>query len=90
MIFLIYIFSKKFQEKVAFDKIDPEYIEELKKASYEALTSIAIKHSDGVIMADEKLPDSVVSEVKKSNKPNLDFTQSKDEEVYIDFYSQKF
>jgi starch synthase len=83
-------FSKKFQEKVAFDKIDLEHIEELKKASYEALTSIAIKHSDGVIMADEKLPDTVVSEVKKSKKPNLDFTQSKDEEVYIDFYSHKF
>ena len=83
-------FSKKFQEKVAFDKIKPEHIEELKKASYEALTSIAIKHSDGVIMADEKLPDTVVSEVEKSKKPNLDFTQSKNEDVYIDFYSQKF
>jgi starch synthase len=83
-------FSKKFQEKVAFDKIEPEHIEELKKASYEALTSIAIKHSDGVIMSDEKLPETVVSEVKKSKKPNLDFTQSKNEEVYIDFYSQKF
>lgn len=41
-------------------------------------------------MADEKIPDMVVSEVKNSNKPNLDFTQSKDEKVYIDFYSQKF
>ena len=51
---------------------------------------MAIKYSDGVIMADEKIPDMVVSEVKNSNKPNLDFTQSKDEKVYIDFYSQKF
>ena len=51
-------FSKKFHEKVAFDKIDPEHIEELKKASYEALASIAIKYSDGVIMADEKLPET--------------------------------
>ena len=41
-------------------------------------------------MADEKLPDTVVSEVEKSKKPNLDFTQSKNEDVYIDFYSQKF
>ena len=83
-------FSKNFHKKVIFDKIDPEHIEELKKASYEALSSIAIKYSDGVIISDEKIPDSVVSEVKKSNKPILDFNQSKDEEVYIDFYSEKF
>ncbi|MFQ3340872.1 MAG: starch synthase [Flavobacteriaceae bacterium] len=83
-------FSKKFHEKVAFDKIEAEHIGGLKKASYEALNSIAIQHSDGVILADENLPDTVVSEVKKSKKPHLNYTQSKDEKVYIDFYSHKF
>ncbi|MEK9612530.1 MAG: glycogen/starch synthase [Flavobacteriaceae bacterium] len=83
------VFSKKFQEKVAFDKLSPELIKPLKNADYQALTSLAIDHSDGLILASENLPDSVVEQVKESNKPQLNFEESKDEETYIDFYSHK-
>ena len=83
-------FSKKFKEKVAFDKVDTDYLEPLKKADHEALTSIAIQHSDGLILSAEDLPQSIVDQVKNSNKPHLDYPQSKDKDKYIDFYSHKF
>ena len=84
------VFSEKFQEKVTFDKIDEKLSEVLKKANYEALTKLAIAHSDGLIMASENIPDDLIEEIKKSNKPHLNFDESKDEDVYIKFYSKKF
>ena len=62
----------------------------LKTANYEALTKLAIAHSDGLIMASENIPDDLIEEIKKSNKPHLNFDESKDEDVYIKFYSKKF
>ena len=64
--------------------------ESLKKANYESLISLAIKHSDGLILSSENVPPAVVEEVEKSKKPHLNFNDSKNEEVYIDFYSNKF
>ena len=40
----------------------------LKTANYEALTKLAIAHSDGLIMASENIPDDLIEEIKKSNK----------------------
>ena len=51
---------------------------------------LEIKNSDGLILAAEDVPSSVVEEVQNSKKPHLDFSASKDEETYIDFYSNKF
>jgi starch synthase len=82
-------FAKNFFEKVAFDKIDKSQLEELKTANYDALISLAIKHSDGLILSAENVPVEVVKEVEKSKKPHLKFNDSKNEEVYIDFYSNK-
>ena len=81
--------SKKFYEKVAFDKINNELIEDLKKPNFDGLSRLAIKNSDGLIMASENLPESIVNEIKECGKPHLDFTQSKDEETYIEFYNNK-
>ena len=81
--------SKKLYEKVAFDKINNELIEDLKKPNFEGLSRLAIKNSDGLIMASENLPDSIVNEIKECDKPHLDFSQSKDEETYIEFYNNK-
>jgi starch synthase len=83
-------FSKKLKAKIAFDKVDTEYLEPLKKADYEALTSIVVQHSDGLILASENLPQSIIDQVKNSDKPQLDYAQSKDKATYIDFYSHKF
>jgi starch synthase len=82
-------FAKNFFEKVAFDKIDKSQLEELKTANYETLISLAIKHSDGLILSAENVPAEVVEEVENSKKPHLNFNDSTNEEVYIDFYSNK-
>ena len=83
------ILSNDIHGKVAFDKIADEHLTDLKKATFEGLTKLTIKHSDGLILASEKLPKSVVEQVKQSKKPHLNFSQSQDEEVYIDFYKDK-
>ena len=82
--------SSKIFEKVAFDKIDKELIGDLKKANFEALTKLAINFSDGVILASDNLPEKVIDQVEKSKKPKLDYKESKDEELFIEFYSNKF
>ncbi len=84
------IISPKFYEKVAFDRVEEEQIKVLKKSGFEELSKLTIANSDGLIMASENLPELVVSEIKESNKPYLDFLQSKDEETYINFYNNKF
>ena len=67
----------------------PNYTKNLATANYEALTKLAIEHSDGLIMASENLPEAVAKEIKGSKKLQLNFAESKDEEVYIEFYSKK-
>lgn len=84
------VFSKNFHEKVAFDAINKSLISDLETATYQALTNLAITHSDGLIMASENLPDAVVEQINASKKPKLSYTESKNEEVYLKFYSDKF
>ena len=62
----------------------------LQKANYEALTKLSITHSDGLIIASDNLPEAVVSQIEDSKKPVLNYAESKDEEVFIEFYSKKF
>ena len=83
------VFSKNFEEKVAFDNISSNLTTPLKKANYEALTELAVKHSHGIILSSEALPKTVIDMVEKSKKPQLNFSESKDEEAYIDFYTKK-
>jgi starch synthase len=84
------VFSENFETKVAFDKIEKELITPLQKANYAALTQLAINHSDGLIKASENLPQEVVTQIEKSKKPVLNYTESKEEDVFIKFYSKKF
>src|SRR6056300_1570601 len=84
------VFSENFETKVAFDKVEKELITPLQKANYAALTQLAINHSDGLIKASENLPQEVVTQIEKSKKPVLNYTESKEEDVFIKFYSKKF
>ena len=83
-------FSHNFEEKVAFDGIEKALISDLEMANYQALTKLAIAHSDGLIMASENLPEATVEESNTSKKPKLTYVESKNEEVYLKFYSDKF
>ena len=54
------------------------------------LTKLSITHSDGLIMASENLPEAVVKQIDDSKKLVLNYAESKDEDVFIEFYSKKF
>ena len=80
--------SNKFYDKVSFDIIEDQEIKVLKKSCFESFSKLAISNSDGLIIASDRLPESVINEIKDNKKPYLDFSQSKDEETYINFYNK--
>ena len=83
------VLSKKIYEKVTFDNIDEAFINNLKNATYKSLCCLASNYSDGTILASDNIPDEVKNELKESNKPNLEFSETEDQESIIDFYSTK-
>ena len=83
------VVSKKIYDKVAFDKIDAEHIGQLKKADYNGLTNLASTYSDGVIAASENLTKDVLSDLKNSKKPFLEYPKSQEDKLLVNFYSQE-
>ena len=84
------VLSKNLQKKVAYDRIDPQQLIDLQTANYEALIKVAISNSDGLIMSSENLPEATVNQIKQSKKPQLNYVDSTNEEVFIEFYSKFF
>ena len=83
------VLSKKIYNKVTFDNIDEAHISDLKNSTYKSLCNLASKYSDGTILASNDIPDEVKNAVKASNKPNMEFSGTEDQESIIDFYSTK-
>ncbi len=83
------VVSKKIIDKVAFDKIDKGQISELTKADFNALTNLAIKNCDGIISASENLDDDILSNLKNSKKPFLEYPKSQEDKLLINFYSKE-
>ena len=73
--------------KIKFDGVPQDAIQELESPNYENLIKAAIKHSDGVIIASENVSGSLTKFIQSSEKPFLSFT-SKDKftEAYTNFY----
>ena len=83
------VVSKKIIDKVAFDKIDKGQISELTKADFNALTNLAIKNCDGIISASENLDHDILSNLKNSKKPFLEYPKSQEDKLLINFYSKE-
>lgn len=83
------VVSKKIYDKVAFDKIDAEHIGQLKKADYSGLTNLASTYSDGIIAASENLTADILSDLKNSKKPFLEYPKSQEDKLLVNFYSQE-
>ena len=77
--------------KIKFDGVPQDAIQELELPNYENLIKAAIKHSDGVIIASENVSGSLTKFIQSSEKPFLPFT-SKDKftEAYTNFYKSMF
>ena len=73
--------------KIKFDGVPQDAIQELELPNYENLIKAAIKHSDGVIIASENVSESLTKFIQSSEKPFLPFA-SKDKftETYTNFY----
>ena len=73
--------------KIKFDGVPQDAIQELELPNYENLIKAAIKHSDGVIIASENVSESLTKFIQSSDKPFLSFA-SKDKftEAYTNFY----
>ena len=73
--------------KIKFDGVPQDAIQELELPNYENLIKAAIKHSDGVIIASENVSERLTKFIQSSEKPFLPFA-SKDKftEAYTNFY----
>ncbi len=79
-----------FVKKIAFDGIDKNKLDALKKPSHTALMKIAVEHSDGVIIASAKINNELRETISISNKPVLSSSQVSDSlDAYEDFYQNK-
>jgi starch synthase len=73
--------------KVKFDNIPHEAIQELESPNYENLIKAAVMHSDAVVIASENVSASLTKFIESSGKPFLPFaTKEKFAEAYTTFY----
>jgi starch synthase len=73
--------------KIKFDGVPHDAIQELELPNYENLIKAAVKHSDGVIIASENVSASLTKFIESSEKPFLSFaTKDKFTEAYTNFY----
>ncbi|MEG1585302.1 MAG: glycogen/starch synthase [Bacteroidales bacterium] len=79
-------FPENFSEKLLLDGIEDSDIEAIKnkQVSFEDLSKLAMKYSDGVIQGSENIQPEILDFAKNSQKPFLPF-QSPD--TYIDAYN---
>ena len=73
--------------KIKFDGVPQNAIQELELPNYENLIKSAVNHSDGVIIASENVSSSLTKFIESSGKPFLPFTpKEKFAEAYTTFY----
>jgi len=73
--------------KIEFDGIPKEAISELNMPSYENILKASINHSDGIIIASEKLSSSLTKFIESSGKPFLPFASEEEfAQQYTSFY----
>ena len=81
--------DSKMIDKVRFDALDEESIDDLKDPSYVNVMKVATKHSDAIIFGSQTIPDDLVAYIKTLDKPTLEY-QSPDEfaPAYKTFYEE--
>ncbi len=73
--------------KIKFDGIPHEAIQDLENPDYENLIKATVLHSDGVIVASEELSPSLTKFIESSKKPFIPFAgQESYAQAYTDFY----
>ena len=76
-------------QKILFDQIPADLVESLSSPNYHNLMKIAINHSDGVIIASQKVDKTLTNHIQQSSKPFLPFTPKEGIfDAYKDFYNK--
>ncbi|OAB80041.1 glycogen/starch synthase [Cochleicola gelatinilyticus] len=79
--------DKKVVDKIKFDAIDDEVVEDLKDPTYENVMKVAIKNSDAIMIGSEEIPSALTEYLKSIDKPVLKFLNKEDlEPAMLDFY----
>ncbi len=79
--------DKEMINKVAFDGVPNEAIQDLENPDYESIMKATISHSDAIIIASDNLSPSLTKFIESSGKPFLPFApKDKFAEAYSNFY----
>lgn len=78
------------KEKILFDGIEEENIEELDDPNYVNMMKVAVKNSDAAIIGSEEIPEELESYLNNLDKPVLKYHKKEEfSEAYLDFYESK-
>ena len=81
------ILDSEMINKIKFDGVPQDAIQDLELPNYENLIKAAVKHSDAVVIASENVSLSLTKFIESSGKPFLPFaTKDKFTEAYTNFY----
>jgi starch synthase len=77
----------KVTDKIMFDGIEKEHIQELEEPDYINMMKIAIKNSDAIIFGSEELPEELTNYLKELEIPMLKYHKKEEfSSAYLDFY----
>ncbi len=81
--------DKEMVNKVKFDNVPLDSIQDLTNPDYDNLLKAAVNHSDGVIIASENVSSSLTKFIESSDKPFLPFVAKEQFALaYTDFYKK--
>ena len=75
------------KEKILFDGIEEESIEELDDPNYVNMMKVAVKNSDAAIIGSDEIPEELENFLNNLDKPVLKYHKKEEfSEAYLDFY----
>ncbi len=82
------VMSKDFGKKIIIEGIQPDDLTDLQpKADYEAVTKLAVRYSDAVVLAQPNVDAKVAEIAKASGKPLLEGNTDNNYASYVNFYN---
>lgn len=83
-------FREKFIQNIVLDGVQPDDISVLNEPSYENVIKLAASMSDGLVLADDNIPQEILDCI--GDKPTLTHPKDQEEYIqqYIEFYEQFF
>ena len=79
--------SKTLAKKIQFDGIE-KGLDKISSPSYDALIDLMLEFSDSVILSSDKTEKSIEKIIKNSSKPVLNYKESLDESLLMNFFSK--